>query len=59
MALEELTPRIEDLNNANARGHWTQRAEDIQPVVERVLAAVEENRLWYGDVGKQFAQNAK
>ena len=59
MALEELTPKIEDLDNANARGHWVHRADDIQPVVERVLAAVEENRLWYGDIGKQFAVKAK
>ena len=59
LALETLTPRIEDLDNQNQRGKWVARTNDVQPVLERILATVEDKPEWYGEVSMMFATAAK
>ena len=59
LALEELTPHKDELDDGNKRDNWVKKVEAIKPVVERVLGTIEENQDWYGELGLQHAEKCK
>ena len=59
IALEELTPTGEQLNNPQERTQWLHKAQATKPLVQKLLALVTEKPKLFGKVSTEYTTKCK
>jgi len=59
MLIEDLTPKLEDVNEDATRLTWLNKVHQYRPVVEKILRLETENPVLYGTHSPQTICRAK